>query len=305
MKKALLLIIFLNLTLFANFYELKSIKITKDISCVIGDINPPMKENNGFISNVCYVNIGDSLVVLDSGPTYNFAKEFYSLIKSEYPKFEVSHVILTNYHDDRIQGASYFKNMGAKIIGHKTINDDIKENPSKFERMKKILSNEVYRNTEIIFADTLVDDGYKIKGSSKVLEIIKPSEISEEKSDIAIYSKDDSFLFAGNIVFNGRLLSYKKTSNIDGWIEAIENLASMNTKYLLGGHGKQFDKNSYKDSLEYLKILRDDVRKAYEDDIDVIDIKKYIKTEKFKYLNHFEQLNSENIRIFYNQVEWE
>ena len=42
--------------------------------------------------------------------------------------------------------------------------------------------------------------------------------------DIAIFSKDDSFLFVGNIVFNGRLLSYKKTSNIDGWIEAIENL---------------------------------------------------------------------------------
>jgi glyoxylase-like metal-dependent hydrolase (beta-lactamase superfamily II) len=290
---------------FANFYDLKPIKITKDISCVIGDINPPMKSNNGFVSNMCYVNIGDSLVILDAGPTYNFAKEFHALIKKEYPKLEVSHVVLTNYHDDRIQGASYFKEIGAKIVGHKTINSDIDENPAKFERIVKIAPKEVYENTKVIHADTLVDGGYKIVGSSKTLEIIKPSVVSEEKSDISIYSKDDSFLFVGNIVFNGRLLSYNKTSNIDGWIEAIENLASLNAKYLLGGHGKQFDKNSYKASLEYLQILRDGVKKAYDDGIEVFEVKKHVKTDKFNYFNHFEQLNSANITTYFNQLEWQ
>lgn len=290
---------------FADYYDLKAIKITKDISCVIGDINPPMKENNGFVSNMCYVNIGDSLVVLDSGPTYSFAKEFHSLMKKEYPQLEVSHVVLSNYHDDRVQGASYFKELGAKIVGHKTINEDMDKNPNKFERMKKILTKDVYEKTEVIYADTLVDGGYKIVGSSKTLEIIKPSNVSEEKSDIAIYSKDDSFLFVGNIVFNGRLLSYKKTSNIEGWIEALEFLAKMDVKYLLGGHGKEYDKDSYKASLGYLKILRDDVKKAYEDDIDIFEIKNHVKTEKFNYLNHFEQLNSANITIYYNQLEWE
>lgn len=304
-KKISLVLGLLSSFSFADFYDLKPIKITKDISCVIGDINPPMKENNGFVSNMCYVNIGDSLVVLDSGPTYNFAKEFHTLMKKEHPNLAVSYVVLSNYHDDRIQGASYFKDIGAKIVGHKTINEDIDENPSKFERMQKILSKDVYADTKVIHADTLVDGGYKIKGSSKTLEIIKPSKVSEEKSDIAIYSKDDSFLFVGNIVFNGRLLSYKKTSNINGWIEAIENLAKINANYLLGGHGKEYDKNSYKTSLEYLQILRDDVKKAYEDDIDIYEVKKHVKTKKFNYLNHFEQLNSANINIYYNQIEWE
>lgn len=304
-KKIVLGLVILSSFAFANFYDLKPIKITEDISCVIGDINPPMKSNNGFVSNMCYVNIGDSLVVLDAGPTYNFAKEFHSLMKKEYPKLEVSHVVLSNYHDDRIQGASYFKEIGAKIVGHKTINSDIDENPAKFERIVKIVPKEVYENTKIIHADTLVDGGYKIVGSSKTLEIIKPSEISEEKSDIAIYSKDDSFLFVGNIVFNGRLLSYKKTSNIDGWIEALENLANLNAKYLLGGHGKEYDKDSYKASLEYLQVLRSDVKKAYDDEIEVFEVKNYVKTEKYNYLNHFEQLNSANITTYYNQLEWE
>jgi len=304
-RKIFITLFFLSSLVFADFYDLKSIKITKDISCVIGDINPPTKQNKGFVSNMCYVNMGDSLVVLDAGPTYIFAKEFYDLMKKEYPTLDVSHLILSNYHDDRIQGASFFQEIGAKIVGHKTINYDIDENPSKFERMKNILAKEVYANTKIVHADTLVEGGYKIVGLNKTLEIIKPSKVSEEKSDIAIYSKDDSFLFVGNIVFNGRLLSYKKTSNIDGWIEAIENLSKIQAKYFLGGHGKNFDKDSYKPTLEYLRILRDDVKKAYDNDIDIFEIKKHVNTQKFEYLNYFEQLNDLNITTYYNQLEWE
>jgi len=291
-------------SLFGNIYNLKPISITKDIHCVIGDINPPTKENNGFVSNMCYVNMGKTLAVLDAGPTYKFAKEFYTLMKKQYPKHTISHVILSNYHDDRIQGASYFKEKGVKILGHKTINEDIDANPSKFYRMKKKLDKEVVEGTKVIYADTLVDGGYKIKGFQKTLEIIKPSVVSEEKSDIAIYSKDDSFLFVGNLVFNGRLLSYKKSSNVEGWIKALENLAKLNAKYLLGGHGSDYSKDSYKATLEYLKIMRTDVKKAYKEEIDSDEIVSHVKTNKFKDMNHFKQLNYKNIQNYFEQLEW-
>jgi glyoxylase-like metal-dependent hydrolase (beta-lactamase superfamily II) len=290
---------------FAKFYDLQPISITKDIHCVIGDFHPPMKSNKGFVSNMCYVDMGDTLVVLDAGPTYNFAKEFYALMTKQYPNHKVSDVVLSNYHDDRIQGASYFKEKGAKILGHLTINEDIDENPEKFKRMKKILDVNVMAGTKVIHADTLVDDGYAIKGTKKILTIIKPSEVSEEKSDIAIYSKDDSFLFVGNIVFNGRLLSYKKTSNVDGWIEAIENLAKVGAIHFLGGHGDDYSANSYKDTLEYLQIMREDVKKAYEDEVDSMELTEIVKTDKFKHINHFKQLNYKNIQTYYNQLEWE
>jgi glyoxylase-like metal-dependent hydrolase (beta-lactamase superfamily II) len=305
MKYYILTIILLTTNLFANtIYNLKPITITKDIHCVIGDFNPPTKQNNGFVSNMCYVDIGDSIVLLDAGPTYKFAQEFYKLIQKDYPKKNISYVVLSNFHDDRSQGASFFQDLGAKVIGYKTINDDIKNNISKFDRMKMILPQKVLKGTKIPKADILVDNGYKIVGSKKVLEIIKASAVSEEKSDIAIYSKDDSFLFAGNIVFTNRMLNYTKNSNIDGWIEALENLSKFNAKYLLGGHGNQYGKDSYKVSLEYLQILRRDLKKAYENDVDVLDLVKAVKSDKFNYLNFYEQLNYNNIQNYYNQLEW-
>ena len=304
-KKIILITLITALGLFASNYNLKPTSITKDIHCVIGDLNPPMKENKGFVSNMCFVDIGNSIVVLDAGPTYIFAKEFFNLIKIYYPLKKISFVVLSNFHDDRIQGASFFKEKGAKIIGYKTINDEIKENKSKFNRMKNIVSKELYEGTKVIPADILVEGGYKIEGSKKTLEIIKPSKVSEERGDIAIYSKDDSFLFVGNIVFNGRLLNYRKSSNVDGWIEALENLAKLNAKYYLGGHGVEYDKNSYKASLEYLKIMRKDVKEAYENDVDITDLVKSVHTDKFNYLKHFKQLNYNNITTYFNQLEWE
>ncbi len=305
MNKILSGILVATVSLFGQTYDLKPIHITKDITCVIGDLNPPTKENKGFVSNMCYVNIGDSLVVLDAGPTYKFAEDFYGLMKKEYPKLEVSHVVLSNFHDDRVQGAGFFQEKGAKIVGYKNLNEDIKENLDKFERMKMILNPEVLKGTTIPKADLLVENGYEIKGSKKTLTIVKPSTVSEEKSDIAIYSKSDSFLFVGNIVFNGRMINYTKNSSVDGWIEALENLAKMDAKYLLGGHGKEYDAKSYQTTLEYLKTLKDGVKKGYEEGVSAIEIGKVVDTKRFNFLYYYEQLNYGNIQNLYNQLEWQ
>lgn len=305
MNKILSGILVATVSLFGQTYDLKSIHITKDITCVIGDLNPPTKENKGFVSNMCYVNIGDSLVVLDAGPTYKFAEDFYGLMKKEYPKLEVSHVVLSNFHDDRVQGAGFFQEKGAKIVGYKNLNDDIKGNLEKFERMKMILNPEILKGTTIPKADLLVENGYEIKGSKKTLTIVKPSRVSEEKSDIAIYSKSDSFLFVGNIVFNGRMINYTKNSSVDGWIEALENLAKMDAKYLLGGHGKEYDAKSYQTTLEYLKTLKDGVKKGYEEGVSAIEIGKVVDTKRFNFLYYYEQLNYGNIQNLYNQLEWQ
>ena len=302
MKKLILASLITGSNLFGNMYNLKPLHITKDITCVIGDFNPPKRSNKGFVSNMCYVNMGDSLVVLDTGPTYKFAQEFYNLMKKEYPTKKVQAVILSNYHDDRVQGASFFKEKGAKIIGYKTINDDMKNNPDKFLRMKMMFSKEILKDTKIINADTLVENRYKIKGSKKTLEILKLSPVSEESSDIVVYSKDDSFLFTGNIIFNGRMLNYTKNSNIDGWIEALEKIENIGAKYILGGHGKEYDKNSYKASLEYLKILRKTVKSSYENDTDIVDIK--IPINSLSDIKYYGQLNNNNINNYYNQLEW-
>jgi len=303
MKKIILASLLAVSSLLANMYELNPIHITKDVVCFIGDFNPPLKSNKGFVSNVCYVDKGDSIVVIEAGPTYRFAKELNQYIeKNEHKKVES--VIVTNFHDDRYTGASYYKEKGIPIIAHKTIVKELEENPEKFTRIPRITTKKEYAKSKVVQPDILTNDKYIIKGTRKNIEILKLSLASNSVSDISVYVPKDDFIFTGNTVFNGRFIKYGKYSNMDEWIKALEKLKSMNVKYVLGGHGKEYDKYSYKNNLEYLNILRNSVKKAYEDDVGLEDIKKYVNDKKFSFYKHFDAISKSNARTYYNQLEW-
>lgn len=288
-----LLFVLVNTSVFSSTYILKPIEITKDVHCVIGDFNLLKPTQNKFISNICYIDIGDSIVLLDAGPSSVFAKELYTLIKKNYPNKSISTVVLSNYHPDKTTGALFFRKMGAKIIAHKTILLDM----SHFKYQ--------YKDIKPTKPDILVDNGYIIKGTTKTLQIIKPSIISQERSDIAIYSKYDDFIFAGNMIYNNSMLHYTEISHAKSWIEALEKIKSMNVKYIIGSQGKEYGNKSYQFTLEYLNILTHDVQKAYNNNIPRDKLSNYVKTHKFKYLKNFTILNNNAIQMYYNQLQWD
>ncbi|MEA3497756.1 MAG: MBL fold metallo-hydrolase [Campylobacterota bacterium] len=304
MMKNILLIILLGTTLFSTTFDLKPVKITKDVTCFIGDFNPPMKKNKGFVSNVCYVDIGNSVVVIEAGPTYKFAEQLNSLIKQDLNK-KVSYVIVTNFHDDRYTGASYYKEKNIPIVAHKTIVQELDENPDKFSRIPKVTTKKEYKKSKVVQPDILTNKKYIIKGETKTIEVLKLSAGSNSVSDIAVYIPNDDFIFVGNIVFNGRMIKYGKYSNVTNWIEALENLEKMDIKYVLGGHGDEYDKNSYKNTLEYLRILKSSVKKAYEDDVDREEIQNYVDDKKFSFYNHYKSISKGNPKRYFDQLEWE
>ncbi len=303
MKKTVFLIS-LPIFVFANFFTFKPIAITEDISCFIGDYNPVQKSNQGFVSNVCYIDIGESLVLLDSGATYNFAKDLNTVIEKRTGK-KITHLVVTNYHDDRLLGASFFKERGVQIIGGKNMPEMIEEHADKYVRVLKKLPNDLIKGTKVVQPDVVVADEYVIKGSKKSIKVIKPSEATQSSTDLIVYSKSDSFIFTGNTIFNGRFVNYAEDSNIDEWIKALQKIEKLNTKYVMGGHGDDFSKTSYKSTLEYLVMLREQVKVAYEKDIDPADLSKNIHTDKFKSIPHYDELYMRNARNYYNQLEWQ
>ncbi len=285
-------------------YHFKPVKVADGIECVIGDFNPPTKSNRGFVSNSCWIDIGDALVIVDPGPSYRFAKEFAQLAQKRTGK-EIKAVVVTNYHDDRLYGASFYAAKHIPVIAHKSIIQDIKNNPQKFERLKRILSPEEFQGTKLVTPDTLFEKVYTIKGSKRSIKLLKLSPVSEEHSDIVVWVPDVKFLFAGNIIFNNRALNYTKNSNMKGWIDALKKIEAMHPAIILGGHGSLMGHNAYKTTLEYLKSLQKQVKAAYDNDIDMSELMKHVNLSSFKKLKHADQLNRHNANNYYQQLEWE
>ena len=302
MKK--LLFLFLPIFLFANFFEFKPLVINNNITCFIGDYNAIKKENQGFVSNVCYIDTGDFLVLLDASATYNFAKELNTFIEKSTNK-KIKYVVVTNYHDDRLLGSSFFKEKGVNIIGSSNLPKLIKAHPNTYKKTFDTLPKDLMKNTKVVIPDMLVNKKLKIEGSKKNIYIIKPSKGTQTASDLIVYSPEDSFIFTGNTIFNGRFVNYASDSNIDEWIKALHVIESLGAKYVLGGHGRDFSKNSYKPTLEYLVMLRKEVREAVDKDIDPADLSKNIYTNKFKDIPHYKELYLRNARNYFDQLEWE
>ncbi|WP_457603048.1 MBL fold metallo-hydrolase [Nitratifractor sp.] len=285
-------------------YDLKPLKVVEGITCSIGDLNPPTKANKGNVNNSCWIDIGDGLVIVDPGPTYAFAKEFAELATKQTGK-PVKAVVVTNYHDDRLYGASYYAAKQIPVIAHKSIVRDIKKNPGKFQRIPHLLSKEEFAGTKLVTPDTLFDKKYVIKGSKRTVELLKLTPVSEERSDIVVWVPDVKFLFAGNIVFNDRALNYTKNSNMKGWIEALHKIVAMKPAIVLGGHGGTMGPDAYKTTLEYLQSLRKQVKAAYDNDVDMSELMKHVDLSKFKDLKHAEQLGRHNANDYYEQLDWE
>lgn len=304
MKKLIVLVLALQTLMFANFFNFEPVKITDDIACVIGDYNPVHPSNKGFVSNVCYVDTGDFLVLLDAGATYNFAKELSEFIEKKENK-KIKYVVVTNYHDDRLLGASYFKAKKVEIIGAYNLPETIKKHQDKYARVLAGLDKDLIANTKVVTPNILVEKEYEIKGTNKSVFVIKPSLATQSATDLIVHVPNDSFIFTGNTIFNGRFVNYADDSNMDEWIKALHVIKNMNAKYVLGGHGNDFSAHSYDPTLKYLEILREQVKAAIEEDIDPADLSKHIHTDEFKSIPHYDELSLRNARSYFNQLEFQ
>lgn len=299
--RSLLLSLLLVSASFSSEYSLQPTKIDDGLWCVFGDLMPPTKENKGFVSNVCWVDNGKDLILLDAGPTRVFAQELEKTIAATTPK-KVTSVVITNYHDDRILAAGYFQSKGAKVIAHANILIDIAANPQKFERLPKLLSPELYAGTALPRIDVPFTQSKLVLGN---VVLHKFTDIAETSSDIVAYLPKQKAVFAGNILFGERGLNYDKESHITLWLEALDKIEALKPKHFIPGHGTKTDRSSFDVSKNYLRTLYTQTKQAYDEGIELEHITKKVPMEEFSYLINYKDRHVQNLYNLYGHIEFE
>ena len=139
---------------------------------------------------------------------------------------------------------------------------------------------------------------------TSIVKLLKLTPVSEEHSDIVVWVPDVKFLFAGNIVFNNRALNYTKNSSMNGWIGALNTIEAMHPAVVLGGHGNIMGKDAHHTTRDYLLSLQKQVKKAYEDDVEMSELMRHVDLSAFKDLKHAGQLGIHNANDYYEQLDW-
>jgi glyoxylase-like metal-dependent hydrolase (beta-lactamase superfamily II) len=300
-KKVLFSLIFSSIYVFAFDYNLKSVKVTKDIWCFLGKLEAPSKENGGFMSNSCYIKADKSYVLIDTGANFQFSKQAYEAM-SKIEKLPVKLVINTHSHDDHWLGNNFYKEtFNAKILGPSLINTQYSADSKT--RMFQVLEPDEIKGTKIIKIDEIVNEVKNLKIGDKEITIIPVGTKAHTSEDLFIFMPNEKVLFSGDLVMNGRVTSNRDGSVI-GSIKALDMIKEKDWNYLVAGHGLDTSKTAINEAVEYFTLLKQRVLEAIENEISGSEITKVVTMDEFKNKAMYQELNSKNVFDAFRELEF-
>jgi len=300
-SKTVMMAISLSTVLWSFDYHAIPRQVTPHVWCFFGKLEAPSKSNGGFMSNSCYLKTKKSYIVIDSGPTYQFAAQAYGAM-SKIAKLPVNTVINTHYHDDHWLGNSYYKErFGAKLIGTKLQNDTYK--PGMKVRIQKMTSAEIFSPTKIVPLDMTITQETNLTVDSSILKLIPIGTKAHTAEDIFVFYDDDKVVFSGDLVMNGRVTS-NRDGSVLGQLKAHALINSTGWKSLVPGHGIITDTHAMEESALYFKLLKERITKAIDNDVPAEDITKTVTLPEFKDKAMYNIVNKRNIFDAYGELEF-
>ena len=280
-------------------YHLKAKKVAEDSYCFFGALESITKENGGNMVNSCFVKTAKGFVVIDSGPTFAYAKEAYAQMQ-KIADLPVKYVINTHDHDDHWLGNSFYKSKGAVLIGPASIGQNFVATTTT--RIERIIGPKLYANTKIVKLDKVVDGNMTLRLGGEVFEIQQPLALAHTKGDLIVYLPHKKAIFVGDLVFNGRMTSLRDGS-IVGSLKALDVIDAYHAKTVITGHGYKTDENTTAEFRVYLSEIKKQVLDALDKDVGMEEIAQKVKMPAFQKHKLYETLHKRTVVDAYKELE--
>jgi glyoxylase-like metal-dependent hydrolase (beta-lactamase superfamily II) len=297
----IILITLLSVLSFGMDYGLKPIKISSNVHCFFGINDMITKKNGGNIANTYWINTGKHYVVVDTGASYEYAKQSHIAMK-KVADLPIKMVFNTHAHDDHWMGNAYFKEKNIPIYG--TANQ-VKLHPLGSDtRITRILDKKDLNGTKVVKIDNIVNKNQTITVDDKKIELIYLGYKAHTSEDYMVYFPSESVLFTNDLLFSERLTSVRDGS-IEGNLKAIAQIEKINPKIYANGHGKYTDKTAINQMKEYLGDLKKSSLEAIEEDIGLDEfVKSGILDAKYSKYEMFDILHKQNMDFAYREYEF-
>ena len=207
--------------------------------------------NRNFISNAGFIVTPEGVVMIDALGSPALAQELVAAVRRVTTQ-PIRYVIVTHYHADHIYGLQVLKALGATIIAHRAgleyLNSDTAQRRLEASRVE--LSPWIDERTRLVPADRWIDADTVLEIGGEKLQIrhVGPAHTAE---DLVVYSERSGVLFAGDLVFRGRI-PFVGQADSRGWINALSGLIALRPRTIVPGHGPVSS-----DPLPDLELTRD------------------------------------------------
>lgn len=242
---------------------LKPIQVAPHSYFVQGRAELGSSDNQNFISNAGFVVTPKGVVVIDALGSPVLAQKLIKEI-SKVTSQKIIAVVVTHYHADHVYGLQEFKKLGAKIYAQGEGRNYISSETAKQRLIASRVDFAPWVNeqTKLLPADTWIDKQLKfnIGGVEFLISRVGPAHAPE---DLLVYIPSEGVLFAGDLVFRGRI-PFVGNADSKGWLKALDEFERFNPKVVIPGHGPQ-SINPIEDirfTRDYLRYLRESMGPA-------------------------------------------
>lgn len=273
----------------------------------IGPYEAPTKANQGFRMNLGFVVGTQAVAVIDSGYTPGMAREMLSQIRAITP-LPVRYVINTNSQPHRFMGNDVFRQAGARIIASSDAAERMRNEGHAFASgiAAALEWPEPPGVPEI--PELLIDEGtgeIVDLGGSITLRIEHYGR-THTRGTLVVQVAPDQTVFAGDILYGGRLLAILPDSHVGMWITAFERLRGVEAKVFIPGHGNpgvlaDFEHPTY----AYLSGLKAHMDLAIENGTDMAEATASFDAQPWSTLANFSELAGRNASLAYLEREAE
>ncbi|HWI81160.1 MBL fold metallo-hydrolase [Ramlibacter sp.] len=224
--------------------------------------------NQNFISNAAFVVTPAGVVVIDALGSPALAQRLLAEIR-RHTALPVTHVILTHYHADHIYGLQTLQAAGATVVAHEAAREYLNSDTARLrlEASRKELAPWIDAGTRLVPADRWLagDTDLVVGGVLFQIRHVGPSHTPE---DLVVYLPQEKVLFAGDLVFRGRI-PFVGQADSGQWIKALDRLLAFDAAAIVPGHGPmssqaRADMELTRDYLAYLRQVMGGAARAME-----------------------------------------
>jgi len=271
-----------------------------------GEAGAASAQNKGFMSNAGFVVTADGVVLFDALGTPALGRAMIAAIGKVTPQ-PVRRVIVSHYHADHIYGLQEISKPGVEIWAHRNAQQYLASTQAvdRLAQRRAELYPWVDDNTVIVPPDLWLDGDTDFKLGGLTFRILF-SEGAHSPEDILMYVVEDRVLFAGDLLFAGRV-PFVGNADSKGWLKAMDRMIAVKPRVAIPGHGPA--SNDVAGDLvltrDYLAYLRATMGRAVREMEPFDDA--YAKTDwsRFEALPAFPQANRINAYGTYLTLEQE
>ena len=190
-----------------------------------------------LVPNVGIIIGDEAVLVVDTGLGIENGKKVYDLV-SELSEIKKIFVTISHYHPEHSLGVRGFPE-DAKFIASRAQSLEMNNGQhikDQFAR-QSVINNQLINNTPYPKPNIVYDDHYTVDLGGLTVQLISVGPLHTE-GDSIIFIKEESVLFAGDVIMGGIIPSIDpEHASFDRWEKAIERIEELSPKLIIGSHG--------------------------------------------------------------------